>query len=140
MVFRRPSDTFSKDFRSAIIEVIAEEAEQADMLGARRVQYDKSIQDGSELVIRTLWDAVMMEEEGEDSEDAEDMDEKRCGRGGRRARRGCPFHLKDGLVETSRSLNTVGTPFEHFSKAISKDANFYRNVFRRQLRKLRLRF
>ncbi|KAA1111535.1 hypothetical protein PGT21_003317 [Puccinia graminis f. sp. tritici] len=30
------------------------------MLGARRVQYDKSIQDGSELVIRTLWDAVMM--------------------------------------------------------------------------------
>ncbi|KAA1067302.1 hypothetical protein PGTUg99_031944 [Puccinia graminis f. sp. tritici] len=79
-------------------------------------------------------------EEEEDTEDAEDMDEKRCGGGGRRARRGCPFHLKDGLVETSRSLNTVGTPFEHLSKAISKDVNFYRNVFRRQLRKMHLRF
>ncbi|PLW53486.1 hypothetical protein PCANC_05957 [Puccinia coronata f. sp. avenae] len=42
-----------------VLTVIAEEAERADMLGARRVQYDKSIQDGSGLVIRTLSDALV---------------------------------------------------------------------------------
>lgn len=44
-----------------VLTVIAEEAERADMLGARRVQYDKSIQDGSGLVIRTLSDALASE-------------------------------------------------------------------------------
>ena len=44
-----------------VLTVIAEEAERADMLGARRVQYDKSIQDGSGLVIRTLSEALVSE-------------------------------------------------------------------------------
>ncbi|KNF00342.1 hypothetical protein PSTG_06515 [Puccinia striiformis f. sp. tritici PST-78] len=44
-----------------VLTVIAEEAERADMLGARRVQYDQSIQDGSGLVIRTLSDALVSE-------------------------------------------------------------------------------
>ncbi|KAI7967828.1 hypothetical protein MJO29_001105 [Puccinia striiformis f. sp. tritici] len=44
-----------------VLTVIAEEAERADMLGARRVQYDQSIHDGSGLVIRTLSDALVSE-------------------------------------------------------------------------------
>ncbi|KAI9625003.1 hypothetical protein H4Q26_016570 [Puccinia striiformis f. sp. tritici PST-130] len=95
-----------------VLTVIAEEAERADMLGARRVQYDQSIHDGSGLVIRTLSDALVSESYTIRLAALTCSQAQDC-RYGRRGRGHCPKSADciEELVSGSRGGASIGAGF-----------------------------